>query len=334
VLIECPSCGSHFVVDSEGQHPCPVCSHMCGGQQNAAPSTPQEPPPSRPPESAWDVGPIAPPMPSSPQTIHGPPPVSQGTHSMCAIHAQKEAEGVCTRCGNFYCDECRGMIDGQPFCAPCYYKMEGEARYIVWEDASSSMSFYNKFMATVKEVMFSPSTFFDSMPLKGGYGKPILFAMICMGLGSIGIAILQVGMLVLGASSGGRSLNPGFLIVMGFMYVIVMLVSIPMSVVMAVFVGGGIYHGCLKLFGGGEKGYEATVRVLCYATAPYILGLIPLCGMYIGAFWQMGLQIYGAKRAHDMTLGRVLMAVFVPFFVVMIIVAIFVLAVIALVGVR
>jgi hypothetical protein len=39
----------------------------------------------------------------------------------CAVHPERQANNLCIKCGNWYCDECMDFSNGQHICKRCRY---------------------------------------------------------------------------------------------------------------------------------------------------------------------------------------------------------------------
>jgi hypothetical protein len=66
------------------------------------------------------------------------------------------------------------------------------------------------------------------------------------------------------------------------------------------------------LFGGAPRGFEATLRVRCYAEAASLFRLVPFCGMPIFVIYSLVLTIVGLSEAHGIGRGRAAAAVLLP----------------------
>jgi hypothetical protein len=86
----------------------------------------------------------------------------------------------------------------------------------------------------------------------------------------------------------------------------------PLLIVIGLFIGAGITHLALVLFGGAKEGFEATFRVACYSVAPSVLAIVPFCGGMIGGIWRIVLMIIGIAEAHGVSKGIAAAAVLVP----------------------
>lgn len=198
------------------------------------------------------------------------------------------------------------------YCPYCGGKIIPEApKSCPWEERER-LGLIPSLISTLKGSLLKPGIFFKNMPVSGGIGGPLFYAMI---LGTLGIMfgiiwqILFGGMLKMMAQPPGISqeYGPGVLLAIAILS--------PLIVIMGVFIGSGILHLCLMILGGNKKGFEATFRVISYANGAQILSAIPLCGGFIGAIWMIVLEIIGLKEAHGISGGKAALAVFLPLIV-------------------
>ena len=181
-----------------------------------------------------------------------------------------------------------------------------------WEHRESR-GFLNSFADTLAMVLTKPANAFTVMRTEGGFGGPLLFAVIG---GAIGAVIAFV--LALLASSfglvGNRHGTMGAMFGMtlswvGFLFRLIM-------VALAPFIWAALVHVSLMLLGGAKKTYETTFRVIAFsqgATAP--LQLVPCCGGLIAVIWNLVASCIGISRAHEIDTGRAIMAVVLPLIV-------------------
>jgi hypothetical protein len=66
------------------------------------------------------------------------------------------------------------------------------------------------------------------------------------------------------------------------------------------------------IVGGANNGFEATVRVVCYAQTAQLAGIVPFCGGLIAAIWAIVLYVIGLATAHRTTQGKAVLAVLLP----------------------
>jgi hypothetical protein len=91
-----------------------------------------------------------------------------------------------------------------------------------------------------------------------------------------------------------------------------MIIVAPIFIVIGVFIGAAILHLMLMIVGGANSGFEATVRVVCYAQTAQLAGIIPFCGGLISLVWAIILYVIGLARAHRTTQGKAVLAVLLP----------------------
>jgi hypothetical protein len=170
-------------------------------------------------------------------------------------------------------------------------------------------------------VMGQPSVFYERMPVSGGVGKPLVYAVI---LGSIGIILGQLWSLlwdfflaaiIVGAEGRAGAPHALFGPTVGVAVSIVMIVLAPLWAMVGTFIGAGVFHLCLMIVGGAKKGFEATFRVVCYAHSPSALAIIPFCGTIVLGIWILVLEIIGASKAHGISGWRAAVAALLPMLV-------------------
>jgi hypothetical protein len=145
---------------------------------------------------------------------------------------------------------------------------------------------------TVKRILFSPKQFFQELSLTGGYEEPLKFAIANM---SIGVILSFAANLVRGK------------IAFGVTSLITTLLGGVIFAIISMFIGFGIIHGLLKLFG-AKKGFEATFRVGAYMTAFVFLSWIPYV-VYAVMLYVLYLEVVIFARVHEISTLRSFLAV-------------------------
>jgi hypothetical protein len=191
-------------------------------------------------------------------------------------------------------------------------------------DERGRIGFLSALVETTRQVLTGPSAFFRAMPVEGGIGSPLLFGVIVGWLGAVAAGFYQalfhsiVGVSLFealarlanpGASPSGSELS-GFL--EGWGGFAGELVFGGVFVAIGVMVNAGVLHLALLLLGGAQRGFEATVRVVCFSQAVSILFLVPFCGQLAGAIWALALYVVGLSAAHRIGLGKATGAVLLP----------------------
>jgi hypothetical protein len=91
-----------------------------------------------------------------------------------------------------------------------------------------------------------------------------------------------------------------------------MVLLAPIFVIIGVFIYAAILHLMLMIVGGAHNGFEATVRVVCYAQTAQLANIIPFCGGIVALVWQIILFVIGFATAHRTTQGKAILAVVLP----------------------
>lgn len=187
------------------------------------------------------------------------------------------------------------------------------APVIPWEDPN--FSFFDGLFETVKLLAFNPGEAFRRMPVTGGLGRPLFYA-IAVGWVSIAIAVfwnvLFQGMWFPFMESMDDVAGMGAMYGLTIGWGLLMVVLAPLFVIIGVFIAAAILHLMLMIVGGASSGFEATVRVVCYAYTAQLAGIIPFCGSIITLVWTVILYVTGFSTAHRTTQGRALIAVLLP----------------------
>jgi len=74
----------------------------------------------------------------------------------------------------------------------------------------------------------------------------------------------------------------------------------------------GIEHLALMGLGGNPKRFTVTLRAHTLGTAPYLLGLVPVCGLYVFYVWALVLRIIAHSQLHKTSGGKAAAAVLLP----------------------
>ena len=141
-------------------------------------------------------------------------------------------------------------------------------------------------VGTVKDVILAPVDFYRGMAKSGGFGEPLIFAVV-MGVAS-GLVQAVLGLLHFGAvASVGMALAS--------------VIITPVVVLIFGFVGAAIMFVIWKLMGSNES-YETAYRCGAYAAAispiTALLGIIPYVGSLVGLAWMLYLIVTASVEVH------------------------------------
>ncbi len=229
---------------------------------------------------------------------------------------------LCLRCGREYnpddkmrfCPSCGSPLPiepvsgdkGDPAAAQrlgSYDSQAGDlsAYTCPWENMEE-LGFVKAIGANFTQSLFKPTLFFSSMPRTGGWLHPVLYAII---IGTIGnLAGYVFGALLEVPLISHSKLSPGMTLVVGML--------MPFLVWFGVMLWAVILHGSIILFGAKNNPFEASLRIVSYATSPDILNVIPTLGWIIAAVWKLVLVIIGVRQVHRVSTGRAALAVLFP----------------------
>ena len=116
-----------------------------------------------------------------------------------------------------------------------------------------------------------------------------------------------------------RAMTPVF---PGLSAIILFLVSIVFGIIgglAMVVIGGAILHLFVVIVG-GRRGLSATIKAVIYAATPAILfGWIPVAG-FVALIWSLVLEVLAIRELHEISTGRAVFAVVIPFAILVILV--------------
>ena len=170
-----------------------------------------------------------------------------------------------------------------------------EANPVEWENPEwPSLS---ALLATLRRVLLQPRSFFTNLPLTGGLGEPLGFALL---VGTTGVLssflwqlVLEGGfaetMPVILSKQMGNLMNDPRVIVGIFMLS-------PFLVIFGQFFLSVCLLWAARLTGPGDITFESVFRIAAYAQAPAVICLIPWGGAFIAGMWNLILLIMGLSK--------------------------------------
>jgi len=182
-----------------------------------------------------------------------------------------------------------------------------------WDDRQQR-GILRAFFDTLVMVLTKPAEAFTAMKREGGFGEPLIYAIIG---GSVGGVIYFLYNFLLGSAHmfGSRE-NPMMQMMGGGIRPMFFIILVPFFIAIETFISSAIFHLCLMIVGGAKQPFETTFRVVCFAggSANPLL-IIPFCGGLIGGIWKIVLYCIGLARAHETDTGRAVLAVILPIIV-------------------
>jgi len=182
-----------------------------------------------------------------------------------------------------------------------------------WDDRQQR-GFLRAFFDTMIMVLTRPAEAFTAMKREGGFGDPLLYAIIGSSVGYVAYFIYNI--LLSSARLLGSHENPLMHMMGGGVRSLFLIICVPVIVAIGAFIVSGILHLCLMIVGGAKQSFETTFRVVCFGggSADPIL-IIPICGGVIGGIWKLVLYCIGLARGHETDTGRAVLAVVLPLIV-------------------
>jgi len=238
-------------------------------------------------------------------------------------------QAICPRCGQrfaFSVPETEGAL---PVFEPAPDDRGRETREDVhafartgapWEKRDE-LGFWSGIFQTIKVVLFSPKALFNRLSYDAGFRDPLAFGLLTGSIGSMfglfwQFIIAAAGVIGLGDIMGWHVSGP---LSMGVIFIVVM-AGMPFFVMAGMFIYAGIMHLLLLVVRGGQHGFEGTFRVIAYAQAAQIWGLIPFVGGWIGSVWQLIVQVIGLREIHGTSYLRIFLALLIPVILVIVVV--------------
>jgi hypothetical protein len=181
-----------------------------------------------------------------------------------------------------------------------------EEQVCAWEDYSNNRGtrgLFRAFFVTVWQCITSPAAFFAHLPLATGYSAPAMFGSFCA---TVPLVFLMVFIAVLQGIFSEDGIG-ALIMFAGIVFLVGFVVS-----GLGLYLVSGVIHGCLKLFGGNEKPFQATFRVVSYAQAASLFGFIPVIGGLVGPLLAIYLTGVGIRETHKPGNVKAFAAVGIP----------------------
>jgi len=173
---------------------------------------------------------------------------------------------------------------------------DSHRRGLPWERDPS----LDSFTETMSVVLGSPQEAFTTMRRTGGLGNPIGFLIIGLVIGQIANSIYGIILSFIQSAASDAPLPFEALILVGAGQLVGGVVLAVVLGPIATLVIAGIYHLLLVMVGGGNAGYEATFRSVCFVNgSTSILLAIPCVGMLLYPFFIIIIMIHAFANAHE-----------------------------------
>jgi hypothetical protein len=222
----------------------------------------------------------------------------------CTYEIPKEA-AQCRHCGQWL-EERQvaapiepGAADAPPPLPSPFATEPDDDGYCAWEDAEN-LGWFKAYTETVKESLFSPTAFFSKLPSGGSVGYAFAYGMVSITIGYL-FASLWSMMLPSASGQGG-----GFSNFLGTFF------FAPVVAAIGLLLNSFVFHVCLWILGGINDSYNASLKAVCYASGPQLFHAIPFLGSLIATVWWLVLVVIGLRETHQVSTGKVVLAIFLP----------------------
>ena len=163
------------------------------------------------------------------------------------------------------------------------------------------------FIDVVRRVVTRPAEFFSSIPRRGNYLAPLVFALICIEVSTILGGLLRLAWRP-ETMGGVRFQGIGY----SFGDYIADVILTPIGAAIGLFIFAAIAHLLVMLFvGGTNSGFEATFRAVCFVSVTSLVNWIPVIGGLL-ALYGLYLAVVGIREMHATTTGRAALVVLLP----------------------
>lgn len=214
-------------------------------------------------------------------------------------HETDASARECPLCGTPLSDR-----DGEPTAATAGAgQTPADREPVPWEDPE--LGFAAGIGRTWRESMFEPSRFFGRIRDEGTVVRALLYYLLVTVVGSFFTLLWDAGGVSLahfaGAVEAGGSAATG---------PVVNFVLSPFLALFTLLMVTAVYHLGAVMVASDRRGMGATARVVCYASSPALLAVVPVVGALVGAIWSLVLQVVGLREAHRTTTPRALFMIF------------------------
>jgi hypothetical protein len=184
-----------------------------------------------------------------------------------------------------------------------------------WEEPNAGLG---SIVPTVTGFVTRPIESFAKMSLTVDLVRPIAYFVI---LALIGACISQVWSYLLFDSIIGVVRNvfgaqfekfAPLIHRPGAVQLVLTLVITPLVALIFLFIWTALVHLALALFGGANRGFATTLRVMCYSQTTELAVVIPFVGGLASFFWRLVLEIVGLSEAHQTEGWKAALGVLLP----------------------
>jgi hypothetical protein len=220
-----------------------------------------------------------------------------------------------------YCYSCGREIteSGAKFCLFCGKELSGGTPQnstisgCPWENMSK-IGFVAAFAETLVKALLHPVLFFKSLSPKGKGKSVILYAMIVRSFGYVANTLWGIAT---DSFTGFNGVQSQWVVMMNHVAPLSVFFS-PLIVFVLLILGTSCTHFFLMMTGCKKAGSAATLNASSYAMTAEILLVIPFAGGVISGIWMLVMEIIGIRELHRISTFRAVLALFLPFIILII----------------
>lgn len=253
---------------------------------------------------------------STPQARPGELRVPPGAR--CAAHPEEDARYICSRCGAFASE--RAIFSRVPRREVCKSCAEGGFELAIPWERRKELGYRTAIIENSKAVMFNPQRFFRTPSIEAADGPALGYGLAIYTIGQLLSALVIVfGMLVAAGGTyamlGNTQQNlaiaaAAYFGMLGICILPMTVLQAPVAGGMGVAIGTAMSHGILALFKSTRAPFTATMRVISYSNAPYVLYVVPCVGPLVAMFWTAYIEMVGLRELHGVSTDKAALATF------------------------
>lgn len=216
---------------------------------------------------------------------------------VCAVHPELRSLHACSRCGSFACAQClRKGVREEPLCAACHDRVPADA--LPW-DRRDELGTLRAYWQTCVAVMLRPTATFERVRPEGSVGSSLGFAALSNLAAYFTTALFYLAILfaIPSEMTEGDNVSQSGMRLVGVGMFGAMMVVAPVMGMLVALINAGLDHLVFRMEGTGQP-FEVTLRANALSLSPYLMGLIPLCGMYGAPLWAVGLRVFAYRSMH------------------------------------
>ncbi len=164
------------------------------------------------------------------------------------------------------------------------------------------------FLKTTSQIITEPATFFGRVDPTSPFQGSLLYGVLIFVVSMLFSAFWQAAVQLMGLGAAPEPVAQ----LMGLGALVGILVLSPVFALIGIFLGAGIFHLLLLLFGWNEHPFGATVKVVSFSGVSGLANAIPVCGNLIGAVWGIILLVVGLRELQGTSTGQAVVVVLAP----------------------